>query len=185
MNTYRRLFLILFVLISLTSLGCPGIVPGSKPYEGLSEREADHFNRSQRDISPSAVRSRIAQYQSTEVAWPGLIKEVELIEKEGKLEAQLLVEYYHYDWILDYGVQMEKIFLYPQREGLFATTCSFRPDASSSKQFRSYAEVGNLLILYGTPQRVDGQVVVLTCNYPRFITKGWFRIQSEEVGVGQ
>jgi len=163
-------------------LGCPGLVPGSKMYQGLSADEEEHFKKANRELYPNDVRNNLQQYQSSKIAWPGLIVELKSTQKEGRLETKLLVEHHYYDWVLDYSIQWEKIFLSPRGEGPFATVCVSRPDASASKEFQSYVAVGNLLILYGTPEKVEEGIIFVTCEYPRFITKGWFRTDIFDYG---
>ena len=172
-----RLIPILIICCIMLS-GCPGLVPGSKMYSGLSAVEQEHFKKASRDIYPNDVRKSIQQFQSNKVAWPGFITKSEWMEKDGAFATKFQIEHHYYDWILDYSIQKEKIFLSPRGEGTFATVCTSRPD----QEAKVTTAPGNLLIVYGMPEKVEGGIVFLTCDYASFIKREWVRTDVFDYG---
>ena len=182
MNCSRILTTSALLLCYIILSGCPGIVPGSKLYQGLSAPEEQHLQSANKEIYPNDVRADLQKYQSTKVAWPGIVTEATVTEKAGRVEIRFSVEHHYYDWILDYSIQQEKIFLSPRGEGLFTTVCIVKPDTAQLRQFQSDTAPGNLLIVYGRPENVDEGVILLTCNFIRLFPKEWFRTDIFDYG---
>ena len=168
----EMLSIVLFA--SMVLIGCPH----SQLYRGLSEGEQEHFSKANREIYPNDVRSNFQQNSSIKVAWPGFITEAKWDEKEGAYATTFVLEHHYYDWILDYSIQKEKLFLSSRGEGAFATICPSKPEQKS----QTSSATGNLLIVYGTPERLEEGVVFLTCDYARFIKRDWVRTDVFEYG---
>ncbi len=164
----------MILLVSMVLIGCPH----SKLYRGLSEVEQDHFSKANREIYPNDVRSNFQQYSSSKVAWPGLITEGKWVEKDGTFSTTFMIEHHYYDWILDYSIQKEKFFLSPRGEGAFKTICPSKPEQES----QASNTTGDLLIVYGTPNKIEDGMVFLTCDHARLIKREWVRTDVFEYG---
>jgi hypothetical protein len=163
---------LMVVLIAL--IGCPH----SKLYQGLSDGEREHFNKSSREIFPNDVRNDLERFRATKVAWPGFITEGKWAQVEEGFVTTFFIEHHFYDWILDYSIQKEKIFLSPKGEGMFATNCTSKAEQES----QTASAVGNLIIVYGTPVGVEEGIVTLSCDYARLIKREWVRTDVFEYG---
>src|SRR4051812_46969455 len=111
------------LLCCITLWGCPGLVPGTQSYKGFSSAEEQYFKQASKEIYPNDVRNNLEKYQSSKIAWPGVITEVRTTDQSGTAELTFVIEHHYYNWLLDYSIQSEKIFLSPRGEGVFRTTC--------------------------------------------------------------
>ena len=178
--TKRRTNLILCVCLVLCCYGCP--FPGSYVYRPSSEWERKVLERSRFDVYPGDVRKNLTAYRSVAVAWPGVILESHFVEREKNVEVILLVEHHYYDWILDYSVQREKFFLSPRGEGQFKTSWFIKKASQQSSEVRKAAEPSNMVLVYGTPEIMEGETIVLKSSYIRPIMKEWYRMDILDYG---
>jgi hypothetical protein len=155
--------------------------PHTRAYQPVSPLEQREFEKAKCDVYPDDVRKALAKYQSTVAAWPGIIIESNFQEYEDKVEVVFLFEHHYYDWLEDFSIQREKIFLSPRGEGLFQTSWFLKKDANLS-EFKKSASPGNLAIVYGMPEKIEDNIVVLKCNYIRVIDKQWYRMDVLDYG---
>ncbi len=153
--------------------------PGSRHYKPVSEWEENAFNKAEREIYPDDVRRDIASHDSSRVAWPGIILSATHVNTDSTLEVRFLVEHHYYDWIEDFSIQQERIFLSPQGEGLFATTWQLKSDSDTAKIAES---VGNMIIVYGIPTAVKDSVIEVRAYYVRAIDSLWFATDIMDYG---
>jgi hypothetical protein len=69
-------------LVGLVSIGCPGVLPGSRPYKPVSDREAAVLARAAREVYPDDVRREPERHSKTFVVWVGILKEVRGVARE-------------------------------------------------------------------------------------------------------
>jgi len=125
------------------------------------------------------VRADFEKYDSLRAAWPGIILNAEVRPTDSAIALDLLVEHHYYDWIEDFSVQQEKIFLSPRGEGLFRTTWWLKLDADTAKLAQTE---GDMAIVYGIPTALEDSVVVLKAYYVRLIDKQWFATDIMDYG---
>lgn len=148
------------------------VVPHTRKYQPISEWEKTEFNKANLDVWPGDVRENLEKYNSTTVAWTGVILEVETVEEEDNIQIIFLAEHHYYDWLEDFGYQPERIFLCTRGEGKFKTLWNLKKSTDISKISE---EKGKLLIAYGTPYDIVGDVIRLNTTYIRVIDKKWFK----------
>ena len=166
-----RINLLIVVLISFLFTGC---LPHTRAYLPVSSSEKQALDRANRNVYPDDVRNSLANYQNTLVVWPGIVLENKFIEHADQIEIQLILEHHYYDWFEDFSIQKEKIFLSPRGEGLFQTSLFIKKDANI-EEMKKAAGVGNLIIVYGTPQQIkEDRSINLIYTYLRGIDKQWF-----------
>jgi hypothetical protein len=137
------------ILLGFTALGCPGLVPGSRMYKPVSDREAAVLARATRDIYPDDVRGDPQRYSKTLVAWAGILRSYEASKEHDATVLRFDIEHRYFDWIEDFGLQRERLFLSPRGEGAFRAAWSMPLDALGSVPQRVHE--GDLLIVYGYP----------------------------------
>jgi len=172
------------------ALLCVGIcccaVLHTECYHPFSEWEMDEMNKANLWVYPNDVRPNIVNYFDTLVAWPGLIKEDSFYRSDDQVVLELLLEHRYYDWLEDYGMQREKIFLSPRGEGLFKTTWLLKPEAADIGMFNILKKTtakGNLVIVYGYPDSItEDSIVFLKSTYIRPFPKGYFRCDMIDYG---
>jgi len=155
--------------------------PHTGEYQPISDWEQTEFDKARRDVYPNDVRENLDHYESTMVAWPGIIQESTIEEREESIEATFVLEHHYYDWLEDFSIQREKIFLSPRGEGLFKTSWLLKKDADLA-EIREASAPGNLAIVYGIPERMEGDVVVVRSSYIRAIDKQWYTTEILDYG---
>lgn len=163
------------LLLSITLSGCP--FPRSEQYKGFSPLEQTYVSKVDFGIFPNDARKDVESYQTKLVAWPGFITELKSIQKDGADFTRIVVEHHYYDWILDHSIQKEKYFLSPRGEGVFATICPCKlKDENVTK------DLNNMLIVYGKPEKVEGEMLYVTCDYAALIKREWVRTDVFDYG---
>lgn len=155
--------------------------PHTRDYQPISDWEQTEFDRAERDVYPDDVRENPEDYESTVVAWPGTILESTIEEREDNIEAIFLLEHHYYDWLEDFSIQREKVFLSPRGEGLFTTSCLLKKDADLA-EIRDASAPENMAIVYGTPDRIEDDVVVVKSTYIRAIDRQWYTTEILDYG---
>jgi hypothetical protein len=168
------------IALLLLLSGCPPF-PHTNDYQPISDWEQREFDEASRDVYPDDVRENLEQYESTVVAWPGIILESTIEEREEDIEVVLLLEHHYYDWLEDYSVQRERIFLSPRGEGLFKTSWSLKKDADLD-EIREVSGPGDLAIVYGRPERIEGDMVLVRSTYVRAIDRQWYTTEILDYG---
>lgn len=178
-NAIAKVTVILMLMVFLTTR-CFSF-PSSRIYKPSSEMEKREFGLSNRKLYPDDVRKFPIQYKSVVVAWPGIIVESTLQKHDNGNEMILLLEHHYYDWIEDFSIQKEKIFLSPRGEGLFQASWSFG-EYTDTKKVKKMTDPGNMAIVYGTPEKIEGKIIFIKTTYIRLIDKQWFRTDIIDYG---
>lgn len=169
------------ILASLLIL-LSGCLPGSRVYRPVSAWEQQAFDHANRNIFPDDVKTSLANYQYSTIAWPGIVLENKFIDHPDAVEIQFVLEHHYYDWIEDFGMQRERIFLSPRGEGSFRTSWFIKKE-SNLEEMKTFSSVGNLVIVYGTPTKInDDKSIMVKCTYIRGIDKQWYRADMLDYG---
>ncbi|HEY3196706.1 MAG TPA: hypothetical protein VGJ57_01740 [Nitrospirales bacterium] len=166
------------IAVCVVFSGCPH----TQLYGGLTSEEKEEFKKSNREVYPDDVRKDLEKFRTVEMAWPGVILDSKVVDKGDHLDILLLLEHHYYDWLLDHSIQREKIFLSPRGEGLFRTSFSAKKQAAESEIFQESITSGNLVIVYGKPEKLEDNIIVLSCGYPSLINRKWFRTDILDYG---
>jgi hypothetical protein len=133
---------------------------GSRSYQPISDWEKREFDKANRYIYPDDVRSDITKYQSTTIAWTGIVKDTEVIQTSEGPDIIYLMEHHYYDWIDDINPQKQFIWLSPRGEGLFQTRWGLKKETTQS-EIEEMTKLGDLQIVYGKPQAVNDDGVII------------------------
>jgi hypothetical protein len=146
----------------------------TRSYRPGSSWEKMIFDRADRNIFPDDVRNKFSVYHDTLLVWPGIVQNSAMVEREDNIEIQFVLEHHYYDWMEDFTFHRKKICLSPEGEGLFKISWSVTKD-SDIKEMENATSAGNLVIVYGTPERIneDGSITLRTA-YLREIDKKWY-----------
>ncbi|MFN8626382.1 MAG: hypothetical protein U0587_10450 [Candidatus Binatia bacterium] len=169
-------------IVVLVLSGCLG----SRPYAPIPGPETIETAKASRDIYPDDVRRNLSAYGEAVVVWPGVILATKVDILEGTcFQVTSTVAHHYYDWIEDFGMQKETIFLSPQGEGVFRVTWPLCPKAAdvTAEEAARYAPPGSMAIVYGTPEFIEADDIVrLRYHYIRVIGKEWYRMDVFEYG---
>jgi hypothetical protein len=171
-------FVCVAVLAGVLLTGCP-IGPSSRLYKPISEWESHAFSKANREVYPNDVRKNFVAYDSARIAWPGVVLSADLRHTDSSLELHFVVEHHYYDWIEDFSIQREHIFLSPQGEGKFETIWELKPTADTTC---AYGSVGNMVIVYGIPSSIKDSVISVRAYYIRVIDRQWFATDIMDYG---
>ncbi|HEX8298014.1 MAG TPA: hypothetical protein VF594_02545 [Rubricoccaceae bacterium] len=160
----------LLVLVALTLSGCSGVFPGSRPYQPL-DWEAAALAGSLKTAMPSDVVTDPAQYQGRLIHWVGVVDTFSVEAVGDSVFTRIEFEQHYYDYIEDFSIQDETMFVSPLGGGRFVYADA-RAGASvdSLRQSLSMgAASGNLGFVYGTLQAVRSGLPILTNGRIRFV----------------
>jgi hypothetical protein len=133
-----------------------------------------------RDIFPDDVRE--AGGSSELVAWAGIAESLEISEEDGVPTETMRVLHRYFDWIEDFGLQRECFFLSPEGEGEFTAKWPLKKEWDL-KLLQQQMRPGGMMVVYGRPELVDGDVVDLgTASYARYFPIEAYRTDKLDYG---
>ncbi len=135
-------------------------------YAPKSKVEGAAFASADLSITPEAVRKNFEEYRGTNVAWAGIIREVDYKETERTIQVAFLVDQHDFDWKLHKGDQPFK--LESERGGPFAAGWEVKKPTRASL-LRKQAGPGDMLIAYGQPVKVRAGVIQLKTDQIRAV----------------
>jgi hypothetical protein len=144
--------------------------------------EVSEYKKSNVNVFPDDVRKDLDMFKDTMIAWPGIIKTHQLKKYDDKVDVELVLEHHYYDWLEDYGLQKEKIFLSPQGKGVFTTIWPLRSDVDLEEWDRMVND-GDLTIVYGYPDSIlIDSTIVIKSTYIRSFPKDFYRTDMLDYG---
>ena len=160
------------VLLGLLSLvGCASVEQGS--YRPVKGKEKQAFARADRDVSPADVRKDFQALENTEVAWAGIIKDVQFNETERTIQVAFQIEHRGFDWKNHGGGKPFR--LSAEGDGLFrAGWVVDKPTRIS--YLKMLAAPGDMLIVYGKPYRMKDWVIQLSATAIRPVRAGDYSV---------
>lgn len=155
--------------------GCPGIVPGSQPYQPASDLEETHMKAADYTIFPDDIRKNPASYKDKEIAWVGIVKDAKINKLPTGYQIIFTLEHRYFDWIEDDSIQRARFFVSPRGEGAFMTYWDM-PLTADYAMLQQTTAPGSLLVVYGHPAKnavIDG-VVYINPDYVRPYERSWY-----------
>lgn len=171
----------LLAVTLLTSCGGAPLLPGSRAYEPISDSEKTEFDKADRNAYPDDVRKDLTSFQSTTIAWPGLIDDIQIQNVEEGVDITYSLTHHYYDWIEDFGIQHERIFLSPRGEGKFKFTWPF-PKNLTEDELKRFTDHSVLLIVYGKPVSIQNDTIIIEASYVRDVGKSWYTTHRLDYG---
>jgi hypothetical protein len=166
----------LSMALVLLVAGCASV--GGRSYHPAKSVEKKAFARADRSISPNAVRADYVSYRGTEVAWAGIIKNVQYSETERTYLIAFEVEHCGFDW-MEHGGN-ETFRLTSPGEGTF-TAGWYANKPTRVSYLKLLAAPGDMLIVYGKPHQMKNGVVQLAATAIRPVKAGGFSVVEAPV----
>lgn len=168
--------ILILCLVAVT--GCSTLIK-EKDYQAKSRKEKQAFERAVKGIPLSYVQRDFWSYSAVELAWGGIIKDVQFKESERTILVAFEVEYRDFDWV-DYG-GLKPYRLSGAGGGLFMAGWKV-PKPARISYLKTLAKPGDMILVYGTPYLMseDG-VVQLKATAVRPIPVHDFLLLSEDV----
>ena len=158
--------------------GCASTKNGE--YRPAKSREKEAFAVADRTVSPNDVRAGFRGLEATEVAWAGIITDVQFEEKERKYQVAFEVEHRPFDWQNHGGSQ--PFHLGSKGEGAFVAGW-YANKPTSIWRLRQLADVGDMIIVYGKPYRMRDGVIQLAATAIRPIKAEDFEVAEGLAGA--
>ncbi|MGZ3770819.1 MAG: hypothetical protein ACXVCP_15150 [Bdellovibrio sp.] len=172
---------LIFLFLALNLWGC---IHTSRLYEPNSKVEQPFFEQSEKNISFNEVFNNCQSFIDKQIAWTGVIRNVEVNEiKEEKsdgIEVMMTVEHHSFDWVNDTTVQ-KKFWLSNDTAGNFKAVLIFSNNLKSynknniTEAAKTYP--GKMFIGYGNPNCFGKKEVF-------FFPKHFRMISTEEYSIG-
>lgn len=145
-SIFRGFFLFMINCLVLNS----SAQKGSRDYIPESWEESIFF-RVDRSIFPTDIRNKSEEHKGKFVNWLGLIKDVNITKKSNTDTSilKLVVEQKYWDYIEDFSIQDEQIFLSPKGEGEFMYIFEFPSDVDRENRLKKEVENKSLGMFYG------------------------------------
>jgi hypothetical protein len=166
------------ILTVLLVAGCASV--GERAYSPAKSREKKAYKKADRGITPLNVQTNFDAFVKMEVAWAGIIKDVQYNETERTFQVAFEVEHRGFDWI-DHGGK-QPFRLDSGGDGMFRTGWVVdKPTRISYLQM--LAAPGDMLIVYGKPYRMKEGVVQLAATALRPIKQDHYAIREGETAA--
>ncbi len=151
--------------------GCATYEKGGYHPKSAAEKKA--FARATRNVNPDIVRNDFNAWAGIEVAWAGVIKEIDFKEAERAIHAAFYVEHRHFDW-------SDKPYrLAAGGEGEFVAGQAV-PKPAAISRLKTLAKLGDMVIVYGMPVRMRNGIIQLKATSIRPISADDFTIAEPE-----
>lgn len=172
----------LFLSVCILLRYSPAFVPHTEPYQPCSEWEIEEYRKANVYVFPDDIRDSLYKYKATVIAWPGIIQSHNFTPCEDRVDLELIVEHHYYDWLEDFSIQREKIFLSPRGEGLFYAIWPLKKDVDI-EEFDKHDLNGDLVIVYGYPDTIfSDSTIMIRSTYIRSFPENYFRTDIMDYG---
>ena len=159
--------------------GCSTVPDGAYRPKSFVEKQA--LVRATKEVSLAAVRQNFLALRNTEVAWAGVIKDVQFRETERTVQVAFSVDHRRFDW-QRHRDDNKPYHLSAQGEGPFTAGWTVRKPTQIS-YLEGLARPGYMLIVYGTPHSMRSASVHLAATAVRVIPVDEFRIGAPDPAV--
>jgi len=172
----------LFLSVCILLRCSPAFVPHTDSYQPCSEWEIEEYKKANVYVFPDDIRDSLNKYRDTVVAWPGIIQAHNFAPYEDRVDLELVLEHHYYDWLEDFSIQREKIFLSPRGEGLFYAIWPLKKDVDIEEFDKSVLN-GDLVIVYGYPDTIfSDSTIMVRSTYIRSFLENYFRTDIMDYG---
>ncbi len=175
-------------VIALSLLALPLLVVScahNTPYRAANSHEQTEYHKSLIDLYPDDVRRNLDQYTNSVVAWAGVIRDTEAHETNNNMfVATTTVDHRYYDWESDRAWGGDQINLSPRGEGSFRIEWMIhrRVADATTEDAEKYAAPGKMVIVYGVPDGIEDNTIVLKYHFLRVIEKDHFNTKQYDYG---
>lgn len=161
--------LVFFSPILLILYACP-MAPGSRIYKPMNI-EQTYFTQSTRCFLPNDAKNFKSEINKNKLLnWTGIIKNVKTENVADSLKFTITVDHKYWDFIEDFSIQDEKIFLSEKGEGEFYFTKKY-PLSYQSKldSISNHYKINDFIICYGNLKNNFENIPELNAHFSRVI----------------
>lgn len=162
-------------ILALT--GCATQGPDS--YTPYKTREKKAYARADRSITPSDVKTNFQANVTTEVAWVGIIKDIQFRETERTIQVAFGIDHRNFDWIRHRAGKL--YHLTNSGEGQFLAGWTVDKPARIS-HLKTLATPGDMIVVYGKPYKVENGVIQIVATSVRPIKKSKYEVLLPDLG---
>jgi hypothetical protein len=162
----------------LVLTGCTSVEEGV--YIPQSSKERAAFVRASTDLQPNDIRNDFQSMRAREVAWVGVIEDIQYRETERTVQVAFRVDHRYFDW-KDHG-SSHPYHLSKEGEGIFMAGWVVKKPTRIS-YLRTLAKPGDMLVVYGKPYGMKNNIIQLAATAIRPITDDDYSIVEEEPEV--
>lgn len=144
------------------------LVNCSSSYRTLTEWEQREYQHSRFDIYPDDVKKNLSRFRNQQVAWTGIIEKAEIYENPDNMEVVLRMEHHYFNWQTSPQNSKIRYHLSSRGEGFFQTNWFLKKGADMAFIEKQFAP-DNLAFVYGVPDTVINDDVILNCTYIRTV----------------
>ena len=155
----------IFIVVIAAFYGCP-MAPGSRKYMPTT-LESQYFNFSSRCILPNDINlmSESELENLPRLNWVGIIENVEVDKSEAYEKIILKLSHKYWDFIEDFSIQDEKMFVSDKGEGDFII--EIENSKVSTDSLKNIYKPKDLAICYGRLKGVKNETPILSGDYIR------------------
>jgi hypothetical protein len=143
---------IFFLTFLFLTLGISAISQRSNFYKPLTKNEKILFEKAEKCIMPSDVRENPGPYLNKLIHWIGIVDTIMIKTNSDTIIADIYLQQRYWDYIEDFSIQKEKMFISPFGEGYFLFRKKFPISMSVDtlkKHMAVFANKENLIFAYG------------------------------------
>lgn len=93
--------------------------PSSAPYKPIVPGEDEALKNADKSILPFDVKRDSQSYGNKLVVWTGIVEKMDIYTKDNETIVDTYLQHRYYDFIEDFSIQQEKMFVSPFGEGEF------------------------------------------------------------------
>lgn len=158
-------------------MGCSAISPNE--YKPLPRSEARYYTESDKDVTPSQVRADPARFGGTLVGWAGVIQQITFSRDDLSEVALINVDHHFFNWKEVGSGEDAKFIISPDGGGEFSA--GWRIKSDQDKAFIKQFAAGDMIVAYGYPSIIRGDVVgLLPTRNIRAVKPAWYRVDPTQ-----
>ena len=124
---------LLSIILLLTLSSClqnnnPNIgLASSARYKPINPGEDEALKKADKSILPQDVKNAKQSFDNISVVWTGIVEKMEIYKTKDETIVDIYLQHRYYDFIEDFSIQQEKMFVSPFGEGKFILRKQMNP----------------------------------------------------------
>jgi hypothetical protein len=172
-----KLLMLIFFLITLSSclqnsnstIG----VASSASYKPINPGEDEALKKADKSILPQDIKNSTQTYDNISVVWTGIVEKMNIYKtKNDETVVDIYLQHRYYDFIEDFSIQQEKMFVSPFGEGEFILRKKIDkkiPIEELKRELPNAVFKECFLITYGRIGKTDNEIPLLEYENMRIV----------------
>lgn len=147
-------------------------IPSSALYKPTNPGEDESLKNADKSILPFDVKRSSQTFENKSVVWTGIVKKLDIYSKNNETIADIYLEHRYYDFIEDFSIQQEKMFVSPFGEGEYILRQKMNseiPFDEIKKELPKIIFKECFLITYGKVGKIENKVPILKYENLRIV----------------